>query len=98
MQTESGNVVLATLSPDERWFLRPKRWDVPEVALGTQVQLEVADQLNNGYVSVDDIYLSDVPENHGSWEVPSMHNPYRKGRIAIGSSHFSTCSTPVLAL
>ena len=37
------SVVLATLSPDERWFLRPERWDVPEVALGTQVQLEVAD-------------------------------------------------------
>ena len=70
--------VLADFHVSNSAWLRAERWDVPEEHLNHQVQIEIADEIDNsgwGFVLGDDFYLSDDPEHHGAWRDPSNSDP-----------------------
>jgi hypothetical protein len=69
--------LLETWTGGNNGTLSWQNYMVPEAYQNTQVQLEFADEsaAHNGYLAVDDVYLSNNSRPHGLWVLPSVGLP-----------------------
>ena len=69
--------LLGTWTGESRDGFTWRRYDIRPIDLGRQVQIELADERGGGWghIEVDDIYMSDSEQHHGTWRIVDVNLP-----------------------